>query len=123
MHPVRGGRVHRPRAVGRDRGSDAPPVPRVLRSLRPLPRARSQGRRGGGWLAPFLIGRTHFGGAFLLLPAALALSRVAERTLTRALGSAEKARRLALSLFFRAVLGIERVFLRHPDPFAANEFI
>jgi hypothetical protein len=57
-----------------------------------------------------LLGRTHFGGAFLLLPAALALSRVAERTLTRALGSAEKARRLALSLFFRAVLGIERVF-------------
>jgi len=45
-----------------------------------------------------------------LLSRALALSRVAERTLTRALGSAEKARRLALSLFFRAVLGIERVF-------------
>jgi len=44
------------------------------------------------------------------LPAALALSRVAERTLKRALGSKEKARRLALSLFFRAVLGIERVF-------------
>ena len=57
-----------------------------------------------------LIGRTHFGGAFLLLPAALALSRIAERTLKRALGSTKKARRLALSLFFRAALGIERVF-------------
>jgi hypothetical protein len=44
------------------------------------------------------------------LPAALALSRIAERTLARALGSPEKARRLALSLFFRAALGIERVF-------------
>jgi hypothetical protein len=44
------------------------------------------------------------------LPAALGLSRIAERTLTRALGSTEKARRLALSLFFRAALGIERVF-------------
>ena len=57
-----------------------------------------------------LVGRTHFGGAFLLLPAALALSRIAERTLKRALGSKEKARRLALSLFFRAALGIERIF-------------
>ena len=44
------------------------------------------------------------------MPAALALSGIAERTLTRALGSTEKARRLALSLFFRAALGIERVF-------------
>jgi len=57
-----------------------------------------------------LIGRTHFGGAFLLLPAALALSSVAERTLTRTLGSAAKARRLVLSLFFRAAVGIERIF-------------
>jgi hypothetical protein len=44
------------------------------------------------------------------LPAALALSRVAERTLGKVLGSADKARRLALSLFFRAALGIERIF-------------
>jgi hypothetical protein len=57
-----------------------------------------------------VIGRTHFGGAFFLLPAALTLSRIAERTLARTLGSADKARRLALSLFFRAALGIERVF-------------
>jgi len=57
-----------------------------------------------------LIGHTRFGGAFLLLPAALALSGVAERTLARTLGSVEKARRLALSLFFRAALGIERIF-------------
>jgi hypothetical protein len=57
-----------------------------------------------------LIGRTHFGGAFLLLPAALTLVAVAERTLSRALGDADKARRLVLSLFFRAVLGVERIF-------------
>jgi hypothetical protein len=44
------------------------------------------------------------------LPAALALSRIAERTLAKALGSADKARRLALTLFFRAALGIERIF-------------
>ena len=44
------------------------------------------------------------------MPAALALSRIAERTLARALGSADKARRLALSLFFRAALGLERVY-------------
>ena len=56
------------------------------------------------------VGRTHFGGAFLLLPVALALSRVAERTLAKTLGGADKARRLALSLFFRAALGIERIF-------------
>ena len=56
------------------------------------------------------MGRTHFGGAFLLLPAALALSRIAERTLAKVLGSEEKARRLVLSLFFRAALGIERIF-------------
>jgi hypothetical protein len=56
------------------------------------------------------MGRTHFGGAFLLLPAALALCAVAERTLGKALGSAGNARRLVLSLFFRAVLGVERIF-------------
>lgn len=44
------------------------------------------------------------------MPAALALSRMAERTLAKSLGGAAKARRLVLSLFFRAVLGIERVF-------------
>ena len=44
------------------------------------------------------------------MPAALALSNVAERTLKRRLGSADKARRLVLSLFFRAALGIERIF-------------
>ena len=44
------------------------------------------------------------------MPAALALSRIAERTLGEVLGSADKARRLALSLFFRAALGIERIF-------------
>jgi hypothetical protein len=44
------------------------------------------------------------------LPAALALNRIAERTLGKVLGSADKARRLALSLFFRAALGIERIF-------------
>jgi glycosyltransferase involved in cell wall biosynthesis len=44
------------------------------------------------------------------LPAALVLSRIAERTLKRVLGSTNKARRLALSLFFRAALGIERIF-------------
>ena len=57
-----------------------------------------------------MIGRTHFGGAFLLLPAALALVVVAERAFGRGLGSARRARRLVLSLFFRAVLGIERIF-------------
>jgi hypothetical protein len=57
-----------------------------------------------------VIGRTHFGGAFLLLPAALALVAVAERAFGRGLGSARRARRLVLSLFFRAVLGIERIF-------------
>jgi hypothetical protein len=56
------------------------------------------------------VGRTHFGGAFLLLPVALAISRVAERALAKTLGSADKARRLVLSLFFRAALGIERIF-------------
>lgn len=44
------------------------------------------------------------------MPAALALSRIAETTLAKALGSAEKARRLVLSLFFRSALGIERIF-------------
>jgi hypothetical protein len=44
------------------------------------------------------------------LPAALALSCIAERTLGKVLGSTDKARRLALSLFFRAALGIERIF-------------
>lgn len=34
----------------------------------------------------------------------------AERTLARSLGGADKAGRLALSLFFRAALGIERIF-------------
>jgi hypothetical protein len=57
-----------------------------------------------------LIGRTHFGGAFLLLPAALVLSRIAGATLARALGSAKNAQRLVLSLFFRSALGIERIF-------------
>ena len=38
------------------------------------------------------------------------MSRIAEQTLARALGSADKARRLVLSLFFRAALGIERIF-------------
>jgi hypothetical protein len=57
-----------------------------------------------------VIGRTHFGGAFLLLPAALLLVAVAERTLGPALGNAVQARRLVLSLFFRAVVGIERIF-------------
>ena len=38
------------------------------------------------------------------------MSGVAERTLSSGLGGAEKARRLVLSLFFRAVLGIERIF-------------
>ena len=45
-----------------------------------------------------------------MLPFALTLSRVAECTLAKGLVNAEKARRLVLSLFFRAVLGIERVF-------------
>jgi hypothetical protein len=45
---------------------------------------------------------------FLLLPIALTLSRVAERTLGKLGG--DGARRLVLSLFFRAVLGIERIF-------------
>jgi hypothetical protein len=44
------------------------------------------------------------------LPAALALSGIAERTLAKTLGGADKARRLVLSLFFRAALGIERIF-------------
>jgi len=44
------------------------------------------------------------------LPAALALSAVAERTLAKVLGDPDKARRLVLSLFFRAALGIERIF-------------
>jgi len=44
------------------------------------------------------------------LPAALALSATAERTLARVLGDPDKARRLVLSLFFRAALGIERIF-------------
>lgn len=45
-----------------------------------------------------------------MLPFALTLSYAAERTLAKGLGNAEKARRLVLSLFFRAVLGIERIF-------------
>jgi hypothetical protein len=44
------------------------------------------------------------------LPAALALSAVAEHTLAKVLGDPDKARRLVLSLFFRAALGIERIF-------------
>jgi hypothetical protein len=44
------------------------------------------------------------------LPAALAVSRVAERTLAKSVGGVVKARRLVLSLFFRAALGIERIF-------------
>jgi hypothetical protein len=44
------------------------------------------------------------------LPFALTLSRVAAKTVSRALGSGDKAQRLVLSLFFRAVLGIERIF-------------
>jgi hypothetical protein len=38
------------------------------------------------------------------------LSGIAERTLGKVLGSVDKARRLVLSLFFRAALGIERIF-------------
>lgn len=38
------------------------------------------------------------------------MSGAAERTLGQVLGSAHKARRLVLSLFFRAALGIERIF-------------
>lgn len=56
------------------------------------------------------MGRTHFGGAFLLLPFALGLSAKAGATLAKRLGSESKAQRLVLSLFFRAVLGIERIF-------------
>jgi hypothetical protein len=41
---------------------------------------------------------------------ALTLAATAERTLGKTLGSAIKARRLVLSLFFRAVLGVERIF-------------
>lgn len=44
------------------------------------------------------------------MPVALTLSRAAAQTLTRSLKSAEMAQRLVLSLFFRAVLGIPRVF-------------
>jgi len=44
------------------------------------------------------------------MPLALTLSRAAAQTLTRSLQSADKAQRLVLSLFFRAVLGIPRVF-------------
>jgi hypothetical protein len=65
--------------------------------------------KGGQSSPASAVGRTHFGGAFLLLPAALVLSRMAERTLARSLGGADKARRLALSLFFRAALGIDLV--------------
>ncbi len=57
-----------------------------------------------------MLGRTHFGGAFLLLPAALALSGVAARTLVTSAGSVSRAQRLVLSLFFRAALGVERIF-------------
>jgi len=56
------------------------------------------------------MGRTRFGGAFLLLPAALALARVAVPTLGKVLGGAHRAQRLVLSLFFRAALGVERIF-------------
>ena len=45
-----------------------------------------------------------------MLPFALTLSRMAERTLAKGLGSTERARRLVLSLFFRAAVGIERIF-------------
>jgi len=38
------------------------------------------------------------------------LSGVAERTLVKSVGSVSRARRLVLSLFFRAALGIERIF-------------
>ncbi|XYI01409.1 hypothetical protein ACMHYB_17330 [Sorangium sp. So ce1128] len=38
------------------------------------------------------------------------MSQVSERTLAKVLGDADKARRLVLSLFFRAALGIERIF-------------
>jgi hypothetical protein len=44
------------------------------------------------------------------MPLALTLSHAATRTLAGSLGSAEKAQRLVLSLFFRAVLGIQRIF-------------
>src|SRR4051812_35770126 len=44
------------------------------------------------------------------MPLALTLSQAAARTLTTSLRSAEKAQRLVLSLFFRAVLGIEPIF-------------
>lgn len=45
-----------------------------------------------------------------MLPFALGLSAKAAKTLAKRLGSVEKAQRLVLSLFFRAVLGIERIF-------------
>lgn len=44
------------------------------------------------------------------MPFALALSRAAAQTLAGSLESVEKAERLVLSLFFRAVLGIARIF-------------
>ena len=44
------------------------------------------------------------------MPAALTISRIAERLLAKTLGDETKARRLVLSLFFRAALGIERIF-------------
>src|SRR5262245_15712691 len=103
----RGGSVHRARAGDPRRCSDA----RALSQSVWLGGACGRAPRGGGGgQAPFCLGSTHYGGAFLLLPFALLLSSLAERTLGKVLGSADKARRLVLSLFFRAALGIERIF-------------
>jgi hypothetical protein len=53
-------------------------------------RGGSDGTRGGDG-APFSLGRTHVGGAFLLLPFALWLSAKAGKALSKRLGSKEKA--------------------------------
>jgi hypothetical protein len=65
--------------------------------------ARGKGHRH----SPF-FGATKFGGAFLLMGEAVRLARSAQRSL-KSLGE-NKGTRLVLSLFFKAVLGIERIF-------------
>ena len=56
---------------------------------------------------PPFVGSTQVGGAFLLMRQAVQLARVAQQTLP---STGAKAARLVLSLFFKAVLGIERIF-------------
>ncbi len=60
--------------------------------------------------APLFVGHTRFAGAFVLLRVAVRLDTLARRWLAAGELTATAASRLVLSLFFKAVLGVQRIF-------------